>query len=430
MINFSEISEKRSWAWDRWQEEVLAYDGNVTIRAGRQVGKSVVVAEKAARFALAHASTVTLVIAASQRQSGLLFEKIKGVLEGEGGVLAESPTLTRAVLKNGSRIYSLPAGKTGAFIRGFTIDLLIADEAAYIPEVVWNSVIPMIAVSRKTRGFGNIILLSTPYGRGGYFFNSFTDSDFKQWHVSSADCERISKKLLAKEKGRMSKTEFAQEWLGEFVEESNQFFKSELVKRQMTLLDWSREQKLEGSGFYLGVDVARYGGDENAFIVVEMLGGQGQERLRAVHCEVTDMVSTVDTIGRVVAMNEEYGFKKIFVDDAGVGGGVTDVLISKLGRKVVGLNNASKRFEVQGEEKKRGILKEDLYSNVLVLLETGKLELINDLQLARSLRSIWFEYDTGTQQRVRFFGDYTHLTEALVRACWCIRERGLDVYIY
>ena len=24
----------------------------------------------------------------------------------------------------------------------------------------------------------------------------------------------------------------------------------------------------------------------------------------------------------------------------------------------------------------------------------------------------------------------SHLTEALVRACWCIKERGLDLYVY
>ena len=420
-----------SWKWDKWQEDVLGHVGNVVIRSGRQVGKSVVIAEKACRFALEHAGTTTLIIAASQRQSGLLFDKVRLTLqEKDVGLFAEVPTLTRIVLKNGSRIYSLPAGKTGVFIRGFTVDLLIADEAAFIPEIVWNSVVPMIAVSRKTRGFGFIFLLSTPFGKGGFFFNAFTDPDFKSWHVSSMDCPRISRELLVKERKRLSKAAFAQEWEGEFVEEWNQFFKSDLLKRSMTFIEWGLKDRWERSSFYLGVDVARYGGDENAFVIVELSGIGESERLRATRCFVTDMVSTVDTIGRVIELDKAYNFKKIFVDDGGVGGAVTDVLESKLGRRVVGLNNASKRVEVQGEEKKRGILKEDLYSNTLVLLENGKLELISDLALLRSLKSITFSYSTDVQNRVKIFGDYSHLAEALVRACWCVRERGLEVYVY
>lgn len=419
------------WVWDSWQQEVLDYEGDITLRTGRQVGKSMVIAEKAVRFATQHVGTITLVIAASQRQSGLLFEKIKGALAAlEGSVLAEKPTLTRIVLKNGSKIYSLPAGKTGEFIRGLTVDLLIIDEAGYVPEKVFNSIIPMVGVSKQTRGFGNIIMLSTPYGKGGYYYDSFTDKDFKSWHISSENCPRISKDLLKKERKRMTKAEYAQEYLGEFTEEWNQFFQTALLKKQMSLLCWEMKDKLSGSGFYLGLDVARYGGDENAFVIVELVGTNDQERLKVVKCFTTVRVSTTDTIGRVVQIDKEYNFKKVFVDDAGVGGAVTDVLIEKLGRRVVGLNNASKRFQVQGEERKRGILKEDLYSNTLVLLENEKLVLLDDLDLLRSLKGITFDYEGRSNGRVQITGVYSHLTEALVRACWCVRERGLDIYVF
>jgi len=81
-------------------------------------------------FALTHPGTTTLIIAASQRQSSLLFEKVRANLDKEEdkgvNIYKEPPTLTRIKLNNGSQIYSLPAGRTGYFIRGFTIDLLIA----------------------------------------------------------------------------------------------------------------------------------------------------------------------------------------------------------------------------------------------------------------------------------------------------------------
>ena len=175
------------------------------------------------------------------------------------------------------------------------------------------------------------------------------------------------------------------------------------------------------------MDIARYGGDENAFVVCEMLNN----KLKIVKCFTTDRVSTTDTIGRIIEQDKIFKFRKIFIDDSGVGGSVTDVLIDKLGRKVMGLNNASKRIEVQGEEKKRGILKEDLYSNLLMLMETSRIEMISDLSLMRSLKSITYEYGQNANARnVKIFGTYSHLTEALVRAAWCIKEKGLNIYIY
>ena len=408
----------------------MAHEGNLTIRAGRQVGKSEVISAKAAQFARQHPGTVTLIIAASQRQSSLLFEKVRGnfdrlVDKGED-IYAAPPTLTRIVLENGSKIYSLPAGRTGYFIRGFTIDLLIADEAAYIPEEVWKAVIPMIAVSRQVRGMGFIILLSTPFGKGGYFYDSFHDDDFRQFHVSSEDCPRIPKAFLKKEQSRLTKAEYMQEYLGEFTDEWNQFFSTDLIKSCMKFISWSIEERKPGARYYLGVDIARYGGDENAFVICELI----KTNLKIVKCITTARVSTTDTIGRIIKIDSLYKFNKIFIDSTGVGGPVLDVLQEKLGRKVMGLENASRRVQVQGEEKKRGILKEDLYSNALMLMETGKLQLINDLGLLKSLKSITYEYTAGkTHRNIKIFGDYSHLTEAMVRACWCIKERGLDIFI-
>jgi len=421
-------NQKFVWSWDKWQQQVLEHKGNITIRAGRQVGKSEVISEKALRFALDNPGTVTLIIAASQRQSGLLFEKVRGRADAEGITFAEKPTLTRIILQNGSRIYSLPAGRTAYSIRGYTIDLLIADEAAYIPETVWLAVTPMLAVSRHERGFGWIITISTPFGKGGFFFDTFTDSEFLAIHVSSESCKRIDPSFLKKERARMTKAQYRQEYLGEFCDEWNQFFPTELLKKQMTFIEWSLEEKQPGSSFYLGVDIARYGGDENAFVICEL----NNKRLKIVKCFTTERVSTTDTIGRIINVDDVYHFKKIFIDDAGVGGGVTDVISDRLGtRRVTGLNNASRRFEVQGEEKKRGILKEDLYSNVLMLLEVGLLEMTSDLDLLRSMKSITYSYgdmESGSN-KVKIFGAYSHLTEALVRACWCIKDRGLDLYI-
>lgn len=413
--------------WDVWQKQVLEYRGNIAIRSGRQVGKSEVISAKAAQFAKENPGTTTLIIAASQRQSSLLFEKTRGQIEQDNDIgFLEEPTLTKILLKNGSKIYSLPAGRTGYFIRGFTIDLLICDEAAYIPEEVWKAVIPMIAVSRKMRGLGWIIVLSTPFGKGGYYYNCFQDPDFKQFHISSESCERIPKDFLIKEKARLSKEEYAQEYLGEFIDDFRQFFPTELIKRCMTFIDWDFQKDYNKKAkYYLGVDVARYGGDENAFIIAELL----DKKIKIVKVETTIRKPLTDTAGYIKSLQDKWGFSRIFIDDGGVGGGLTDILIENVGKKIVlGLNNASKRFYDPQEhnERPKGILKQDLYSNALILMESKKIEIISDLNLLKSMKSIIFEYTAD--KNLKLYGDYSHLSEAFVRACWCNHDKGLNLW--
>ena len=415
---------------DKWQKSVLEYEGHICIRAGRQIGKSTVIAIKAHDFALQNPGTVTLVIAASQRQSSLLFSKMRQLFDEEAskGIYAELPTLTKIILTNGSRIYCVPTGKSGIFIRGFTIDLLIADEASYIPEPVWLAVMPMLAVSRKKRGKGFLILLSTPCGKGGFFYECSLDDTFKQFHITSEQCERIPKEFLLKEKRRLSKVEYAQEYLAEFIDEWNQFFETKLIVKCETFIEWTYEKEYKRNLKYsLGVDIARYGGDKNAFVVAEMMG----DRVRIVKAETTERVALTDTIGRIKALDEKFKFNKIFIDDAGIGGGVYDVLEEEFGRRIIGLNNAKR--SVDTDARKKQVMKEDLYSNALVLMENHEagrepsVEMISNLALRGSLKGMTYEY--SKDKILRIHGKDSHLAEAFVRACWCIREKSLKLFI-
>ena len=61
-------------------------------------------------------------------------------------------------------------------------------------------------------------------------------------------------------------------------------------------------------------------------------------------------------------------------------------------------------------------------------METKKIELVSDMKLLKSLKSITFEY--SGDKNLKIFGLYSHLAEAMVRACWCIKERGLALFRY
>ena len=454
--------------WDDWQERLIAHDGHVTARCGRQTGKSTAVGRRMVRLMREHVGSVSLVIAPAERQSSGLFEKALGwlerwnqdVLQGKGGykfnprlsassnlerkrkwefehgVFNELPTKTSVVLKadissppgltnEGSKLFCYPAGKTGVYLRFLSLDFLYIDEAAFVPDVVYNTLKPMLAIAENERGLGWETLISTPMGKGGFFWQSHHSKDYLHFHVSAEDCPRYSKKFLRKERARMSKQEYTQEYLAEFIDEWQQFFPTDLLRRQMTFIEWSKSDARANAQYYLGVDLARYGGDEVAYVIVEL----HKDKLRAVKSFVRERVSLTASVGEVQVLHEEFGFSRIFIDSGGLGQGVLDMLQEKLGKRlVVGLDNSSKSVSVQGEEKRNKILKEDLYSHTLMLLERGQLELINDLDLLRSLRSITFEY--SSERNLKIFGRYSHLTEALVRACWCLKVRGLRLYAF
>ena len=57
----------------------------------------------------------------------------------------------------------------------------------------------------------------------------------------------------------------------------------------------------------MGVDVARFGGDENAFVVVEM---DRERNLRCVKVLTTSKISLSDTIGRILKLDELFKLMK------------------------------------------------------------------------------------------------------------------------
>jgi len=43
---------------DKWQQDVLDTEGNMVLRSGRQVGKSYIIAQKAAQYALENPNSI------------------------------------------------------------------------------------------------------------------------------------------------------------------------------------------------------------------------------------------------------------------------------------------------------------------------------------------------------------------------------------
>jgi Terminase large subunit, T4likevirus-type, N-terminal len=213
---------------DAWQATLLRERPRRSLLlCSRQSGKSTVTALTALWTAIFEAPALVLLVSPSQRQSAELFRTVMmfhAKLEGAPALTAES-TL-RAQLGNGSRIIALPGeSKT---IRGYAAaDLVVIDEAARVEDDLLAAVRPMLATST---GGGRLIALTTPAGKRGWFFESWTSGD--DWHrtsVTAAECPRITQAFLDEELKELGAQRFSEEYGLAFLDPDESVFPTAII---------------------------------------------------------------------------------------------------------------------------------------------------------------------------------------------------------
>jgi hypothetical protein len=224
------FAEKLGIVPDGWQEDLLRSSADrVLLNCSRQSGKSTMSAVVALHRALYHPGSLILCLAPALRQSQELFAKIAGFYRDLGRPV--SPIGERKLsleLENGSRIITLPG--TEKTIRGFSgVSLLIVDEAARVEDELYFALRPMLAVSG-----GTLIMLSTPYGQRGIFYEEWTSGDSREWQrfrVSAEQVPRISPEFLSEERRALGSRWFEQEYLCVFGELEGAVFSREAIDR-------------------------------------------------------------------------------------------------------------------------------------------------------------------------------------------------------
>ena len=417
---------------DQWQKDVMEAEGNICICSGRQVGKSEIIALKTATYISKNPKKKVLIISVTEAQAENMLVKIVMHLHDINPKLIckgkDKPTKHKVTLTNGSYALTKAIGQYGLGALGLTMDVVVPDECAYLPETIWQSITPMLL----TTG-GCLWLLSTPNAQEGYFYEAYTNPvyGFKTFHVNSEEVAKARPEPqrsmmlahLEREKLRMSPMQYAQQYLAQFQEELGQLFPDDLIQRSQ-VLDRSTEISKHGV-FYLGVDVARMGGDESTFEILEKVGSKYYQRENF----VTKFTLTTETIAKVLEFDRLYDFKQIYIDDGGLGVAVFDQLLNnhQTKNKVVAINNASRSLEVNAN-RTRKLLKEDLYMNFLALLEKGELLLLKDANIFTSLKSIMIEHDVS-KANIKIYGRYGHITEGLIRAAWSNHSSRLNLWV-
>jgi hypothetical protein len=217
---------------DDWQESVLEWQGKrLLLNCCRQSGKSTIAAVLALHRALYVPRSLVLLVSRSLRQSAELFKKVQDMLS----LLPVRPKLEEdnklsLQLRNGSRIVSLPGSEET--IRGFSgVSLLIEDEASRVSDALFFATRPMLAVSA-----GRHILMSTPWGRRGHFFEAWENGgpSWERVRITAEQCPRIAPEFLAEEERDMPANWFKSEYRCEFTDTIDAVFSSEDIAAAMS----------------------------------------------------------------------------------------------------------------------------------------------------------------------------------------------------
>jgi len=375
--------------------------------AGRQVGKSTSLASVSLFEAATRSNILVLVVSAGEEAAKRLLADCVSLANGssllQGSVEDEGKSLL--ALSNGSTIRSVPASVKQ--IRGWPVDVLIVDEAAFIPNEIWDAALPAIIARPGSR----VIMTSSPWGTVEHWFRALwnrgvdsPDENYESWQWSSYDSPLADKALLDELRSSRSSEWFAREILGQFTEDSGSYFSEAEIMGAVADyelcspedLEWWTDGRFAAAG---GVDWG-FAHDANALTLVSVLedfGRNGEllgERLPLFipWFEYKYRWAYTDFITRVVETAKRYHLPVIASETNGVGQYPTTMLDDKMSEAGFYSVVAPVVTDVRRKQSGFGMIKGLLQSNRLVLPR--------DPELLKQLRGLEFEQLPGGSVRI------------------------------
>lgn len=298
-----------------------------------------------------------------------------GPLLKYGGSITESEL--RVDLPNGGRVKLYGADNPDA-LRGIYLDGVVLDEPAQIDPSLWPEIIRPALADR----LGWAVFVGTPKGRNAFYEiwrQAQKHSDWFTLMLRASESGLLAQSELDAAREMMTEAQYRQEFECSFHEpDVTQFILNEEVDAAL-----AREPDGEARPCVFGLDVARFGDDRTVLLI--RLG----HRVHQIHA--WRGLDTMQTAMNVAAKANEFHPDVIFIDGAGVGGGVVDRM-KELGFKVVDVNAGSKAMDDRRYANRRA----EMWSNMKAWLkERGSLP--NEPELVDDLLSPLYKFDAQSR---------------------------------
>ena len=337
-------------------------------------------------------------------------------------------------LSNGSTITSFPASMRQ--IRGVSADLLVVDEAAFVPRDIWTSALPTIA--DRVRAGGRVILASTPWPVSDSWFKEFHDRGrngdpaVASWHLPSSVNPNIGDEELADMQSAMNADEYAREILAEWTSEQGSYFTPEEIELavcdyQMMPPDEARRRSWDPLAKAYGLKWVAVGGidygfspDFNTVTLISALDDGGCNKNRVFYVswmEAHPRLEYSDFVGRLIEIAGGYRVHIWASEINGVGAAPTQDLRRRLREE----NIPGHVLDVwtNGKRKQAG------FSILKSAMQSGTLILPRDADLMRELSHLDYERTPAGSLRIAARqGAHDDRAMSLLQAASCIRQRA------
>ena len=381
-------------------------------RSGRQVGKTMSTAVKIIHYALfapllsklIKRECVIVIAAPTQNQASIMFNKIRDMVVSndflKSYIIRNTQTeLWINFLDNSgmTKIYTRATGETGTSLRGYSPDVIVADECSFIKTDILRAFLPS-GMARQAK----VWLTSTPFSKSGYFYEACMNSKpnnpqgmWTEFHVKSTDNPLVkADPVFLDEIKRLTKEEYVQEVDGEFLDIGDALIPNNLISE--AIVDYEPKGRIR---YYMGVDVARSGRDETVFTIV---GVDENDVVFMEEVESESQSNVVQVSGKIQDYVRKYNIETVYVDETGLGGGLVDLARSQ-GTPVRGV-----MFTLQE--------KEEMYKNLRLLFENHKIKLKQINKLVYQLSYLRREYTETGIMKIKS-DEHDDYPDSLVLAC-------------
>jgi hypothetical protein len=416
-----------------WQAEVAKSPARYRcILAGRRAGKSRLLALLGTYTAFRRPGASVVVVSVGEVASLRVLADVASLCSSPllaGSVADELKATVR--LSNGSTVSSFPASMRQ--IRGISADLLILDEAAFIPRDIWTAAFPSVA--DRVRAGGKVIFASTPWPLADSWFRDFWqrgidgDTGVASWHCPSSVNPQIGDAELADLRAGMSAEEYEREIEARWTSEQGSWFTAEEIEaavadyelmppeRARQLSPWDREDSAPERQFSAagGVDYG-FAVDSNAVTIIGALNDIANERL--VHyvswIEAHRGMEYSPFVDRLVDISRAYDVRMWASEVNGVGSAPTQDLRRRLREE--GISGYVIPVWTDARRKQAG------FSKIKSLMQAGTLILPRDPALLRELHALDYERtDAGSMRIAARTGFHDDLSMSLLQAVSCLR---------
>ena len=261
-------------------------------------------------------------------------------------------------------------------LRGYGLDGLVIDDAAFVREEVWTAALRPALSDRK----GSALLLSTPCGRNWFWEAYLRGRDrsalgWRSWRFPTAANPRIDSEEIEEARRLLPERVFRQEYLAEFLEDGGEVFRRVRVAATAS----ADSPPAPGHRYVMGVDWGRRD-DFTALAVIDATTRQ------MVALDRFTSVEWATQRGRLAALARRWGVEDILAEANAMGEPNIEAL-RREGLPIQGFTTTA-------------VSKPPLIESLALAIETEELALLPDETLLGELEA--YTYQTLPSGRPRY----------------------------